>query len=128
MKADAIMKTLNLNVMRTALEERAKELARSLAERHAIAVETVADTVDAMLLAAHRETSAQAMENDSRLLRQIEAARDRIRKGIYGMCLRCEEDIAPRRLSAIPWAALCISCQVQAELNGPAAPALARAA
>jgi RNA polymerase-binding transcription factor DksA len=31
------------------------------------------------------------------------------------MCLNCEEEIAAKRLAAVPWAALCIVCQEVAE-------------
>ena len=31
-------------------------------------------------------------------LREVEAARDRLRDGSFGICLRCEEEIAPKRL------------------------------
>lgn len=44
-------------------------------------------------------------------LEQIEAALARIDDGTYGRCERCGADIAPDRLEALPWAALCIDCQ-----------------
>jgi DnaK suppressor protein len=31
--------------------------------------------------------------------------------GSYGTCLHCEEEISPKRLDAVPWAAYCIRCQ-----------------
>ena len=62
------------------------------------------------------------------LLRQVEAARDRLRDGTFGICQRCEEEIAPKRLRAIPWAAYCVSCQAKAEECGAVRPVLAQAA
>jgi RNA polymerase-binding transcription factor len=44
-------------------------------------------------------------------LRMIEEALDRLESGDYGICLSCEEAIAPKRLSAIPWARYCVECQ-----------------
>jgi DnaK suppressor protein len=44
-------------------------------------------------------------------LRLIDEALDRIRLGDYGVCLACEEKIAPKRLRAVPWARYCIHCQ-----------------
>jgi len=41
---------------------------------------------------------------------QIFHALDRIKKGIYGTCQKCGVAIAPKRLEAIPHAALCIKC------------------
>jgi DnaK suppressor protein len=43
-------------------------------------------------------------------LRLIEAALARIAAGDYGICLRCEEDINPRRLALDPTLPLCITC------------------
>jgi DnaK suppressor protein len=33
----------------------------------------------------------------------------------YGLCESCEEEIAPRRLAIMPYAALCPECQARAE-------------
>src|SRR5215831_18047954 len=80
--------------LESALAARARDLARSLAERNQITIERSADEVDNALQAA---------------------ARDRLRASTYGVCLRCEESIAPQRLQAIPWAPYCLSCQASAE-------------
>ena len=44
-------------------------------------------------------------------LRLIEEALDRLDSGDYGICLSCEEPIAPKRLHAISWARYCVRCQ-----------------
>ena len=41
----------------------------------------------------------------------IRAAIMRIDRGTYGLCTGCGAEIAPARLEAIPWAAMCIPCQ-----------------
>ena len=41
----------------------------------------------------------------------IEAVLDRMRDGSYGVCLVCEKRIPAARLTAIPYAQLCIDCQ-----------------
>jgi RNA polymerase-binding transcription factor DksA len=46
-------------------------------------------------------------------LRGIDAALDRIAHGRYGICARCGEDIAEKRLDAVPHAALCQSCHAE---------------
>jgi RNA polymerase-binding transcription factor DksA len=33
------------------------------------------------------------------------------------MCEQCDKDIHPKRLAAIPWAALCIRCQETLDRN-----------
>lgn len=40
----------------------------------------------------------------------IRAALLRIEEGAYGMCVRCGEDIAPRRLEVLPQSSMCIEC------------------
>jgi|YNPBryantNP2012_1023418.scaffolds.fasta_scaffold26526_2 RNA polymerase-binding protein DksA len=45
------------------------------------------------------------------LIKQVDAALNRIERGGYGICDMCGEPIAPARLEAIPYATLCIKCQ-----------------
>jgi DnaK suppressor protein len=44
-------------------------------------------------------------------LRLVDEALDRLAAGDYGVCLACEEPIAPKRLRAVSWARYCVSCQ-----------------
>lgn len=56
-------------------------------------------------------------------LRLVNEALDRLDSGDYGICLRCEEPIPPKRLQALPWARYCVPCQELAGkemLNDPA--------
>jgi hypothetical protein len=48
---------------------------------------------------------------------EIRSAIERTDGGSYGICLECEENVAPKRLLAIPWAELCISCQQRADAS-----------
>jgi DnaK suppressor protein len=122
------MTTLDLKTLEVALQTRARDLVRILAERNQIAVERAADAFDASLLAIERESSARTLEQDFRLLREVEAALGRLRDGTFGICRRCDEEIAPKRLQAIPWAAYCVSCQEKAEASEMTLLGLARAA
>jgi DnaK suppressor protein len=122
------MTTLDLKTFDEKLTIRARELARSLAARNQIEIETSADDFDNALASAERESSAQALSQDMLLLRQVEAARERLHHGTFGVCQCCEEEIAPKRLQAIPWAQYCVSCQASAEETGEAQPRLSRAA
>jgi DnaK suppressor protein len=54
-------------------------------------------------------------------------ALNRLREGVYGECQCCGNEISARRLRAVPWANLCITCQENAE-RGKAAGALSTAA
>jgi DnaK suppressor protein len=44
-------------------------------------------------------------------LLMVEDALDRLNSGDFGVCLCCEEPIAPKRLQAIPWARYCLTCE-----------------
>jgi len=81
----------------------------------AICINPVADPADMTREAADREVSIELLDRDSALVRLLRPAIARIQDGSYGICLECEEEIAPRRLKAIPWAELCIRCQERAE-------------
>jgi len=48
-------------------------------------------------------------------LRRLEAEPDE-----YGLCRECEEPIAARRLTLMPYAELCAACQAAREPKGPA--------
>lgn len=52
-------------------------------------------------------------QTDSKLLRAIEEAIHRIDQGGYGVCMECENEIAPARLEAVPWTRVCIDCKVK---------------
>ena len=55
-----------------------------------------------------RELDYTLEENETRQLRAIDAALQRIEEGTYGTCTRCGRPIDPERLEAIPWATLCL--------------------
>ena len=60
----------------------------------------------------------QAMAKDAQQrriiqLQRIEAGLQRLEKGTFGLCLRCEEEIALKRLEFDPTTPLCIDCANQ---------------
>jgi DnaK suppressor protein len=54
-------------------------------------------------------------DRESRLLRKIELALDRLDNGEYGICDDCGEEIAIGRLMVRPVAMLCIDCKRRTE-------------
>jgi DnaK suppressor protein len=48
---------------------------------------------------------------ESKKLRKIGGALERLRTGDFGICQSCEEPIPRTRLLAIPWAEHCVPCQ-----------------
>jgi DnaK suppressor protein len=100
---------------REMLETKKAELSLGLRNRDRIAVEKTADTLDAVQFAGERELAIRNLDRESRLLRATRVALARIDGGSYGVCLRCDQPINPKRLSAVPWAAYCIRCQEEAD-------------
>lgn len=93
------------------LKSKEAEVIEALKHREGIVVQRTADTLDEVLLAGERELAIRNLDREARLLRDIRSALARIADGSYGICSYCEEDIAPRRLDAVPWASYCLACQ-----------------
>ena len=105
------MTKVELNKYKQILEAKKAELAHVLRNREAIAIEKSPDALDEVQHAAERELAIRNLDRESGLLRQVKLALTRIDDGSYGTCLHCDEEINPKRLAAVPWAPLCISCQ-----------------
>lgn len=52
---------------------------------------------------------------ETALLRDVEAALDRLELGTFGRCLNCGASIAKERLDAIPYTAYCFECERRQE-------------
>jgi DnaK suppressor protein len=105
----------DLKVVRQILESRLEEAICSRGLGDSILIKQFADPVDMTQEAAERDVAVQILDRESTLVRRLRSAIDRIRDGSYGVCLQCEEEIADKRLKAIPWAELCIDCQERAD-------------
>ena len=51
-------------------------------------------------------------------VRDVDAALERIEQGGYGICVACEEEIAPRRLEVRPFSRYCVDCKEEYEKFG----------
>jgi DnaK suppressor protein len=80
------------------LEDETGELVSGSADNHP--ADTATETVD-------REIDYTLEENSSNVLREIDAALERIDAGTYGICEVCGNPIEPERLEHLPWATLC---------------------
>src|SRR5580698_5651538 len=125
------MTKADLEKYKTILEAKQAELTGALRNRDEIVIEKAPDALDEVQLAGERELAIRNLDRDSNMLRQIRRALSRIANGTYGVCLHCEEDILPKRMAAVPWAACCIKCQEQIdrhEIDEPIGELLAPAA
>ncbi len=109
------MNKTNITDCRRMLEARRAELLSSHHDTEGIAIERVPDSTEEFSLEVQRSMAVDALNRKTALLRQVSEALERIAEGKYGVCLACQEAISPKRLAALPWAALCFQCQQAAE-------------
>ncbi len=95
-----------------------KALAGDLSLLKELRAQSSGDLVDAALDSVQDEISSQLAEVESRELARIENALQRMREGQYGICEGCGTNIPLARLTALPYATLCIKCQREAEREG----------
>ena len=85
-------------------------------ERERIALgERAADTSDEALLDTLSAVDEALIRQNLQDVRDVAAARDRIKAGTYGECIGCGSDIRYERLLAYPTAKRCIECQREHE-------------
>ncbi len=66
---------------------------------------------DTATVTVDREMDYSLEENSSHVLQEIDAALARIDAGTFGTCTNCGKPIGEERLSAMPYATLCIDCK-----------------
>src|SRR4029079_7080534 len=105
--------------LRAMLEGRERELREMIAEEHERAtVElisdlegVVGDEADQAFAKTRTGVETELVDRHLRELSAIEAARERISAGTFGVCPDCGGAIAPARLRANPSALRCTECQ-----------------
>ena len=95
-----------------------KALAGDLSMLNELKDTAAGDLIDAALDSSYNELSSQLAEVESRELRHVEQALERMRDGGYGLCERCSLKIPVARLNALPYATSCIDCQREMEREG----------
>lgn len=97
---------------RTILTERLKMLTSKLSEIDGDLKEhgTEADFEERAIEIAGDEVLEGLGVQGQKEAQQIKAALKRIEAGTYGVCVRCGEDIAPKRLELLPHTPLCATC------------------
>jgi len=98
---------LAAEVRRTAARARNETWSEVAGEVHDLGDESLADLV--------ADLDSAEVTRDLAEVRQLEAARERISDGTYGVCADCGSDIPVERLRAQPAALRCIACQERHE-------------
>ena len=78
----------------------------------------VPDIGDMSANAYNRDVLFNLSEAQRQQVRDIDAALERISIGEYGVCMKCGEEIAPRRLEGRPFSRYCIDCKTDIEKFG----------
>ncbi len=73
--------------------------------------DSIKDLGDQATTAYTREFLFELGNGDRRLLKEVVTALRKLDEGGFGECERCGEDIAEKRLEALPFARHCINCQ-----------------
>jgi DnaK suppressor protein len=100
-----------LNQFRAILQTRVAELERLTRQRDGITIVRTADQLEEVQAASERALAVCNLDRECNQLRNARAALCRLQDGTFGVCQRCDEDIHPKRLAAVPWTSFCIKCQ-----------------
>jgi DnaK suppressor protein len=93
------------------------ELEQLIRDRDGIRVERSADQMEEIQQASERALSVCNLDRHFSHLRNVRAALRRTQEGSFGICQKCDDDIATKRLVAVPWAQFCIRCQEVVDRN-----------
>ncbi len=112
----------SLKKMREILTQRRDALLQAISGDDSLLKElsrqTGGDVVDFASDSAFGELSSQLAEVETRELKFIEMALDKMKAGTYGKCDACNRNIPLARLQALPYATFCINCKRAAEKAG----------
>jgi DnaK suppressor protein len=92
-----------------------RELEKHGEQRYSDLVQGAGDPEDAAVADVLIDLNLAEVERDADELKSIQDALARLKRGEYGVCQRCGEEIAPARLEALPHATLCVECQSRIE-------------
>jgi len=92
-----------------------RELDKHGQQRYADLVQGAGDPEDAATADVLVDLNLAEIDRDTQELRAIQDALARLKRGDYGRCQSCGEEIPPARLEAIPHATLCVACQARVE-------------
>jgi DnaK suppressor protein len=111
---------------RALIAELRDDVRKTRAERFGEVAGEVPDHGDESVAALIADLDQAELSRDVDELRGLEAARERIAGGDYGVCVDCGRDIGFERLRAAPSAIRCIACQTLHEKTfaGPGNPSL----
>jgi DnaK suppressor protein len=108
------MKKSDLDYFRGLLLEWQDQLLRQADETVAVMLESsvdASDPIDRASLGTERDFALRIRDRESKLIRKIRSALERIEAGTFGICEMCGEEIDLKRLAVRPVTTYCIDCK-----------------
>jgi len=99
-------------------EEVLAESQRAYAASQSLGKDGVPDIGDMSSNSYNQEVLMNLSEAQRAQVRDIDAALERMEQGVYGLCLRCEEEIPSRRMEVRPFSRYCVDCKSEVEKFG----------
>jgi len=118
---------IDLSVMRRRLEEKQSEIQRHIAaltgsptlpEDAIQASDGVLEPEEEAVDLEETDVDQAILDNEKALLVEVQQALARIENGTYGICTNCRQPIPEKRLEALPWASLCVTCEQERGTGG----------
>jgi DnaK suppressor protein len=95
----------------TRRDELVRGIARTQQEGREADEDPTVDLADKAANSYTKEFLFGQTHNDRSLLQLVDDALSRIREESFGECVSCHEELAQKRLEAVPWTRYCITCQ-----------------
>src|ERR1017187_9165582 len=111
------MSKTDFDLLKATLQTKLATIATGSEKRADIVIQQSPDALDQTQFATERDLVVSLLNRDSQMSRLVKGALRRMEDGTYGTCLACEEAVSVKRLQAVPWAELCLSCQERSDLT-----------
>jgi DnaK suppressor protein len=112
------MGTFELTHFQKLLSTLLKDLRGHGTKWEGVRAERFSDPFDLGQHLGETELAVHALNARWTAVRSVTEALRRMENGDYGICERCGDTIALKRLQAIPWAKFCLECQAEEDLAG----------
>jgi DnaK suppressor protein len=97
------------------IKEAKEEIAKYISGESRQLVDTALDEGDWAVVDISEDMNLSRLSAHRKTLHDIDESLRKISEGSYGICEECGEEISEKRLSVLPTATLCLSCQENKE-------------
>jgi len=97
------------------IREAKEEIAKYVSGEARQLVDTALDEGDWAVVDISEDLNLSRLTAQKKTLHDIDESLRKIDEGTYGVCEECGEEISDKRLSVLPTATLCLSCQENKE-------------